>query len=428
MNGLLWRIVIFTVGGMFVDGYILGQTGIALSLATPQLDLDALWLGLIAASSLVGILVGAPLVGRVSDRFGRQRLLAIDFGLIVVLSLLHLFIADEVSLVILRLLMGIAIGAEYAVGAALLSEVAPTNRRGVLLGLLNAGWIVGFVTAFLVGYGVREAGGSWQLILASTAVPALIVLLLRLGSPESPRWLVAHGRADEARGIIVRYFGPEYGIGGLEPSTERATSLGTLFSPGYRSRTLFAGIFWACQVVPLFALTIFLPQVFEALAISGELGSEMFVNGMLLVGAVGGVVAIRVFTRRAFTIWSFAIVAVALVFMALSGVLPTVVAIVAFAVFVLVGSAASDLEYVYPSEIFPTEIRATGLGFATAVSRVGAAVSTFLLPLALDTLGSFVTMIILAAVAAIGFVVSLVWAPETKGLALEEASTVRGIA
>lgn len=426
MNGFLWRVVIFTVGGMFVDGYILGQTGIALSIAAPQLGLDALWLGAVAASSLLGILVGAPLLGRLSDRVGRQRLLAIDLGVIVVLALLHFVIADQVSLLILRFLMGLAIGAEYAIGAALLSEVAPRRRRGVLLGLLNAGWILGFVVAFVVGFTIREAGGSWQLIFASTAVPALIVLLLRTGSPESPRWLLTRGRVDEAKAVVARSYGSAYGIDGLQddglPSN---TSLAALFAHGYRSRTLFAGLFWACQVVPLFALTIFLPQVFETLGISGEFGAEMFVNGMLLVGAVVGLVAIRLFSRRFFTIWSFAVVALMLVLMALSGMLPPVVSLAAFAVFVLVGSAASDLEYVYPSEIFPTEIRATGVGFATAVSRVGAAISTFLLPVALDTLGGLTTMLILAGVAALGFLISVIWAPETKGLALNEAALLK---
>lgn len=426
MTALVWRVAAFTVGGMFTDGYILGHIGIGLSIATPELGLNSLWLGLLAASTLLGILFGAPIAGRLADRFGRKNLLAIDFAILAVGALAHLLLVEQSGLLILRFLMGVAIGAEYAIGAALLSEIAPQRRRGVLLASLNAMWIVGFVGGFLVAYAMRDSGASWQAIFATAAIPAIVVFLLRIGSPESPRWLLAHGREEDALAVVHKHFGPDYGLGGLE-SNEDATNVGLarLFAPDYLKRTLFAGIFWACQVVPLFALTIFLPQVFEALGIASELGAEMFVNGVLLLGAVGGMVAIAVLSRRGYTIWSFVIVAVALTFMAFSGSLPMAVGLVAFAVFVLVGASATNLEYVYPSEIFPTELRATGVGFAAAVSRVGAAVSTFLLPVALEQLGTMWTMLSLALVALIGAGVSAAWAPETKGLSLSDAARVQ---
>lgn len=425
MNALVWRVAAFTVGGMFVDGYVLGHIGIGLSIATPELGLNALWLGLLAASTLLGILFGAPIAGRLADRFGRKNLLAIDFAILAAGALAHLLVTEQTGLLALRFIMGIAIGAEYAIGAALLSELAPQKRRGVLLASLNAMWIVGFVSGFLIAYSMREAGATWQLIFATAAIPAIIVFLLRIGSPESPRWLLANGRNEEALAIVHKHFGPEYGLGGLESDEANSQGgLARLFQPDYVKRTLFAGIFWACQVVPLFALTIFLPQVFEALGIASELGAEIFVNGVLLLGAVAGIFAVAILSRRGYTIWSFLIVAAALVVMAFSGSMPVAIGLIAFSVFVLVGSSATNLEYVYPSEIFPTELRATGVGFAAAVSRVGAATSTFLLPIALEKIGTMWTMLALAAVALIGAGVSAAWAPETKGLTLREAGRV----
>lgn len=424
MTPFLWRVVAFTLGGMFTDGYIIGHIGVALGLATPELGLDGLWLGLLAASTLVGILLGAPLAGRLADRFGRRRLLAVDFAVIALGALAHLFVTDPGTLLVLRTFMGIAIGAEYAIGAAVLSEFAPRRNRGTLLASLNGAWIVGFVAGFAVAYVMRESGADWRAIFASAAVPALAVLLLRVGSPESPRWLLANGRRDEAQAVVDRFYGGDYGLVGLATASEGPARRGIaqLFSPAYRTRTIFAGGFWACQVMPLFALTIFLPQVFEALGIGTELGAEMLVNGMLLVGAVTGVIAIKYLPRRKLVIVTFGIVAAALLAMSFAGSFPVWFGVGAFAVFVLVASAASNLEYVYPSEIFPTEIRATGMGFAAALSRVGAAVSTFLLPVALEEFGNMATMALLAGVALLGLVVSVLWAPETRGKSLEEAS------
>jgi putative MFS transporter len=112
--------------------------------------------------------------------------------------------------------------------------------------------------------------------------------------------------------------------------------------------------------------------------------------------------------------------------MAAADVLPQWVGLASFAVFVLVASAASNLEFVYPSEIFPTEVRATGMGIAAATSRVGAVISTFLRPVALERFGNGPTMVLLAGIAGLGLVMSILWAPETKGKSLAEAASVGG--
>ena len=85
-------------------------------------------------------------------------------------------------------------------------------------------------------------------------------------------------------------------------------------------------------------------------------------------------------------------------------------------------SAASNLTLVYPAELFPTEIRGSGIGMVTAISRIGSAIGTFLLPISLNSFGLGTSMIGMAAVLLIGLIVSIAWAPETKNLSLHEAS------
>jgi putative MFS transporter len=229
---------------------------------------------------------------------------------------------------------------------------------------------------------------------------------------------MSHGEREKAEQVVHRFYGADYGVDDLELEPLEGRNFKRLFSRDYRTRSIFAGVFWACQVVPLFALTIFLPQALGALGVEDEFAASMLVNAMLVLGAVAGVIGVQKFSRRGFVIWTFVATTAALLVVSFADAMPVAIGLVAFALFVLIGSAASNLEYVYPSEIFPTEIRSSGIGFATAVSRVGAAISTFLLPVTLGGLGNQATMLLLAAVSVLGIVVSVFWAPETKGLSL----------
>lgn len=135
---------------------------------------------------------------------------------------------------------------------------------------------------------------------------------------------------------------------------------------------------------------------------------------MLLIDRIG---------RRPVLIIPFAVTGVTLL---LLGCLPRGASVpigVCFILFALFNAGSSVLQWVYPSELFPTEVRATALGFATAVSRIGAAIGTFLFPIGLQRLGVAPLMIIVAVICGVGWVVSVRFAPETRGLSLQAASS-----
>lgn len=412
------RVTAYTTGGMFCDGYILGMIGIALAVWAPQVGLTAFWEGLIGASALAGIFLGALVFGPITDRVGRQTMYLADLALFIVGSVLQFFVAEPWQLVALRLLMGIAIGADYAIGAALLSEFLPRKERGPLLASLNGVWTVGFVVAFVVGYWMRGLGdGSWRWMLASSAIPAVVVLCLRLGTPESPRWLAAQGRRAEAEKVLADVFGPDVVLG-PEPDRPTRVRLAALFTPRWRRRSLFASLFWFCQVLPFFALFTFAPNVLSSLGLKDAFTGGLTLNLFQLAGAVFGVWVMNRLARRGFVFWSFLVLAASLAPMAVTAKPSTAVVIIAFAVFAFTVSAAGNLETVYPAEMFPTELRATGVGFAASMSRVGAAIGTFLLPLSLEHLGNQATMAIGLLVLLVGAAASWAWAPETRHLHL----------
>jgi len=409
---------------MFCDGYILGNIGIALGLAGPQLGMSNWMIGFIGAAALAGIFFGSPLAGWISDRYGRRRVFTVNLAILLTASIMQLFVTDSMQLAILRIIIGISIGAEYSIGAAYLSEVSPRKQRGALLGSLNAAWIVGFAGSYFIGALLRSMDVSWKFILASAAIPVTLVMIARIGAPESPRWLISKGKYGEADEIIRDHWGKEYGADILKNSNIEKRGFTSLFTKGYRQRTAFAGVFWCCQSLPLFALTIFLDRVLSILNVDDEIKGALLLNFLYIVGAAMGIYFLKAMPRRTMVIGSFAIMTALLLALSASDYLPGIAVMILFAAFVTIGHSATNLQYVYPSEIFPTEVRSSGVGVAAAISRIGAAVSTFLLPVALDQLGISATMIILAAVTLVGFTISVAWAPETKNLDLHAAASV----
>ncbi len=425
LNKFHTKMVIFVTGGLFVDGYILGSISIALALAGPQLHISPLWTGLIGSSALIGLFLGSAVFGWVTDLVGRQPLYVANLAVFVIGSLAQFFVGSSLALFIVRLIMGIAIGADYAIGPAYLSEFIPRKRRGALLGSLNTVWTLGFVVSIIISYALRHSGpDAWRWMLAASALPAFFVLLLRIGTPESPRWLITKGRISEAKKIIHQYFGDEVGIEPLLVEHDKKTDFKQLFSKQMRRRTAFSGLFWFCHVAPYFAIATFLPELLKSLRVSNAFSGTVGLNVLELIGSVVGLMIIDRFSRRKFVIWSFILLAIPLLILGLVPITPVALVLLSFGFFALVTTGTGNIEFVYPAELFPTSLRASGTGLASATSRVGAAVGTFLLPLSLAHWGTHVTLILAGFIMVIGLVISVAWAPDTNRMTLTEASGV----
>lgn len=374
--------------GQFSDGYILGSIGISMSLATTALGLDTWWLGLIGAASLVGLMVGSFFTGPIADRIGRKFIFCTTMLVFTLASTMQFFVESAMQLFILRLILGLALGADYAVGLTIVSEWSPKRLRPRILSTLMIMWVSGYVSAYIAGYFLQFVGDdSWRWILLSCAVPSAFAMYVRMGTPESPSWLISKGLADKAQELIHKFIGKEYclheGIGTNPPKV----SWSTLFSPQWKKNTIVGGTFFACQVIPYFSLSIFLPQIFKQLGMENPYASGIVFNLFLFMGVLLGTWLIDRISRRAFLIGSFYICAIALgLLMIYSG--STLWSLACISVFSFTISAASVLEFAYPPELFNAELRASGVGFCVACSRVGGAGGTFLLPIIMEWLGT----------------------------------------
>ena len=418
----LTRLTAVLVGGMFLDGYILGIIGTVIGTISSELSFTPLWEGLIVASSLIGILVGSPVGGWLGDKFGRKPLFMIDMGIFVVGSALQFFIHEPWQLFLVRLLMGIAVGVEYSVGWPLMSEFAPARLRGRLMGLTLVAFYVGFMVAFIIGYALTTTTSvDWRIILGSSTLPALILVVARVGLPESARWLWNKGRRDEARAVALKYM--EGGSDDLEHEQDRPRgSFKMLFSRQYWRATLFCSMFWLCAVTPYFAIATFAQGVLEGYGLSQGLAGGVGLSAVATAGVVLTVVLIDRLGRRALTVPPQWLCFVLLLIIGLWAGAPAWAVLTCFLLFSFFNAGYNTLTGIYPGEVFPTEIRGIGTGFATAVSRVGAGAGTFLLPWSMANYGTQFTMLVAAGLTLLGAILSQWLAPETRGKSLTETA------
>ena len=419
------RLAVYANGGLFCDGYILSNFGLALTTLEKHFALPPAAEGVIAAAPLAGVFLGGLIFGYVTDLVGRRFMFLADLLVFAVASVLLGLAASPTEIIVLRFVLGIAIGADYAIAAALIGEFTPQRQRGAALASMQVAWFVGALCAFVAGALLQAAGDdAWRWILASSAVPALLALLLRRGAPESPRWLMSKGRPNDARAALQTALGPDAAF--EDVGHEAPTRLSVLFGRRNAGLVAFIGVMWLLQVTPFFAIYTFEPQVLDALHLThaASVVSSVAITGFFLVGSIFGMPLIDRWGRRPLAIASFA--GSALAFLALSLLTNAAAIAVAFIAYALAMGPAFSLELVYPAECFPTEIRATGTGVVTAISRVGAAAGTFALPIALAAYGAGNVMWLSCALSVVGALIAWRWAPETKGLTLEQASATSG--
>ncbi|MER9136096.1 sugar porter family MFS transporter [Mesorhizobium sp. M0830] len=424
------RLIAVMIGGMFLDGYILGIIGPVTGEMTADMGISELWMGLIAAAPLFGIFIGSPLGGWATDKFGRKPMFLVDMALFVIASALQFFagamqfFADSaMQLFVIRLLMGIAIGGEYSIGWPLMSEFSPARLRGRLLGVTVIAWYVGFMVAFIVGHLLVEMTGlGWRVILGSSTLIAVVLLIARIGLPESPHWLWNQGRKDEARDIAHRYMESSADMVDVEHGDTAKGGVGTLFSAQYWRATLFTSGFWFCAVTPYFAIATFADSVLERYGLSGGFAGGVGLSAVAAAGVVITVLLIDKAGRRVLTVPTQWLCTVLLAIIGLWGDAPAMVVLSLFLAFSFFNAGYTTLTGIYPGEVFPTEVRGIGTGFAAAISRIGAGLGTFLLPWSMSNLGTSTTMLIAAGIAGVGAGLSQWLAPETKGKSLSETA------
>jgi MFS transporter, putative metabolite transport protein len=319
-----------------------------------------------------------------------------------------------------RFLVGVGVGMDIPTSTAYLAEIAPRRQRGRILGsLLNIMWLLGAMCSTLLALPLTAMFGqdAWRWMLGLAAVPAVLILLARRALPESPRWLVAHGRTDEARAALE-----SFGIAADEavlqaPRPDRG-SYAALFRPPFRRRTLLVALVFTLNCFSGSISTIATPLVLKtvgALSVNATLwfSASVWVTS-LIATFISAALIDRIGRRKLCYISVIPYGVIALLLAAFARSSPVFLVIGFYALSIATWSGIAVLVWVWSSELFPTHLRGRSQGFCNACCRLAVAANIFLVPIALSGIGFGAYMAVLSVpMFLIAVIVAL--APEFEG-------------
>lgn len=415
----------------FFDAFDALAIASVLPAIVPMWKLSGPQIGLLISAGFLGQLIGALFFGWIAEKYGRMTGMIWSIGTFAVMSFVCAFAWSYESLMAFRFLQGVGLGGEVPIAAVYISELARTNVRGRFVMLYELIFPVGIVAASLVGLWVVPTLG-WQYMFFIGAIPAVMVLFLRAVLPESPRWLASAGRLKEADAAMTQ----------IERETEKATgqplpppqpvvsvsekkaSLSDLFGPLYLRRTLVVWLIWFTAYLVNYGLSIWMPTVYRTvykLPLDVSLRYGLITTALGLIGATIAALIIDRVGRKTLFATCFACASASLI--TLSQITnPTAEQVLTFiAISYFFVNAINLGVYLYTPELYPTRVRALGVGTATAwlrfASMVGPMVVGFMIATGLQSV--FLGFGILAVITAI---VTLLFAIETKQRVLEEVS------
>ncbi len=420
------RLTFLSAMGLFLDGYDLTIISVALLFIKPQFHPSPFLLGLVGSAAVVGMLVGSLVFGNLTDRFGRRTMYLFDLAFFILFALLAAVSQNMGELIIFRFLLGIGLGADYPISSTLTAEFAPVKRRGMLMVTTIAFWVIGAIVSYGVSLALLHVGpNAWRWMLASGAVPAALVIWGRRSIPESPRWLMANGHTTQALTIaekVAADAGTTLNTENFEqvnadPARPKA-EFGRLFNKSLIRMTIFASLTWLLFDVGNYATIVFSPTIFKLLKGSTLTSSVLASAAMQAIGLVG-IFVVWSLVDKVGRKWiqSVGFLGLGLVFIVM-GLLHHPgfgLFLGLFLILSLVDQGPGQLTYVYAGEVFPTSLRATGQGFATASSRVGALLGILVLPIFVASVGLSTALVVFGLLDLIGMGLTLWLAPEPRG-------------
>jgi MFS transporter, putative metabolite transport protein len=454
ITAMQWRIWWLATAGKFFEGLVVFMTGVSLPLIGREFDLSAAQHGLIGAAPLFGILVGATALGGLSDRFGRKSMFIVEMAILVAFLVLVCLSPGFLWLAICLIGVGMALGCDYPTAHLIISESIPSRSRGKLVLGAFAFQAVGALVGTGVGYLIlaeQPELGAWRWMYATAILPAALVMLGRCFITDSAHWLLVRGRihdAERALGKLLhrvptypKTFRLKTPHGDSHRSHAAAGSYRMLFSKRCRRATILASIPWFLQDLGTYGIGIFTPTILastigrerlHAQSVSDIVLNDLLaargaavIDVLLIVGILAAVLLTDRIGRIRLQMIGFVGCAAGLLVASwsidASGSTKMVLIFAGFMLFSLMTNLGPNAQtYLLSGEVFPTEVRARGAGFAASFAKLGASLAAFLFPILLADIGTLALLYGLMGTSLLGAMITWLYRIETAGVSLEK--------
>src|SRR6266404_228025 len=426
--------LIAALGGLLF-GFDTGVISGALLFIIPEFHLGAAAQGLVVGIVTLGALAGALLGGAAADAVGRRPTNIAGGATFIIGSLVSAAAPDVATLIVGRFVIGVAIGLSSVAAPLYIAELAPAGRRGTLVSLFQLAVTVGILASYVIDRMLAPTQ-AWRTMLGVAVIPGAALVFGMLPMPESPRWLMKHGRAAEAEAALRRVrqdqkVDAELQEIGADIAQDRPAAWRNLAAPELRPALLVGvGLAVFQQVTGINTIIYYAPQIFQAAGFGSATTALAATIGIGLVNVLATIVAIalvdRAGRRPLLVVGLIGMVASLLALAAASrmgaaagwlGV--TTVACVGIYI-VCFAFSLGPITWIMIAEIFPNRMRARAASLSTAANWLANFVVTLTFPILRESLGSSLPFALYAVfgIVAIGFVLRRV--PETRGKLLEQ--------
>ncbi len=421
------------LGGMLF-GYDIGVIGGALLFIRRDMELTPLLQGVVVSAILIGAIIGAGVAGHATHRIGPRRLLMLAGALLSAGSLGCALSTSADMLIGFRILTGLGVGVASVQVPIYLAEMAPTRARGALTTLNQLMISFGIFVAYLVDYGLAGTG-AWRVMTGLAMIPSVLLFVGMWTQPDSPRWLAAHGRWDEARSVLLRTRTPDEAERELADmvaaSRTRRAGLAQLWAdPGGRRALLLAcGLAVLQQAIGINTIIYYAPTIFSAagFANSAAILVAVGLGALTLVTTLVTSQIIDRVGRRPLMLGGALAMAVCMAVLgaiffhgALRGEAIIVIAILCIAAYKVSFSLSwGPVVWVLLPEVLPLSGRGAGMGAAATLNWVANFLVALTFPVLLSV-GAGTIFVIFAVVAVLAFVFAWWLLRETSGRSLEQ--------
>jgi sugar porter (SP) family MFS transporter len=438
-RSFIWKVSLIAGLGGILYGFDMGIIAAALIFVRESFSLTTRMEEVVVSVVLVGAMAGAIAGGSIADRIGRRTTLLWGGGIFLAGSLLAPASPNPLTLIIARMLLGVAIGFTSVTAPVYVSELAPPQSRGMLIGLYQFALTVGIALADLAGYWLAGQH-AWRLMFGLGALPAALFLVLLLALPESPRWLYAQQRITEAQSVL-RAFTNEAGARLLVDDIRSALQLkvekrwSALWSPAVRHSLFIAVGFTVLQQVTGINTVIYYgPRIFSLAGITSNknaIFATLLVAVTNVLATIIALVLVDRVGRKPLLYAGISGMTASLFLLAYSfhnpaalGAAPGVIATVCLIVYITCFAfSMGPIAWILVSEVFPLQLRGRGVAAAT----LGSGAANFIVSLTFLSLikaaGNTFTFILYGTFCIVTLLFVRFIVPETRGRKLESISS-----